>query len=64
MIPDKVSSEMKLHVREGELNPVINRSSSNRISGVELLDKKKGVNIEDTKILTDEDFKKIKKLQN
>ena len=30
VIGDKVSSKFKLHVREGEINPVLNQSSNNK----------------------------------
>ncbi len=46
------------------MNPILNKTIvKDRVPGAELLDGKDGKRIEDTRIMTDEDFLRIKKLK-
>lgn len=65
LCPDHLEKDFHVYNRQGELDVTVKRKGSHvdRIDGVELLKQDKRMPIECERILTDEDFKMIKKLK-
>ena len=62
---ENLDKEYQLVVRSGQIDQrLLKEEKTDRIRGAELLNEDDGLFVESSRILTDEDFKKIRRMRN